>query len=348
MPVSTGMAATRSIPRCPQANSAKMILGIEIGGTKLQLGVGKGDGHLIAIERFSVNRSAGAAGILAQIKSSSLELIERFSVSSVGIGFGGPIDYATSTVIKSHHVDGWDGLPIVDWCQANLGRPAKLANDCDAAALGEASFGAGRGCRSVLYVTVGTGIGGGFVLDGKPYFGNGLGAVEIGHLRLGAGATTQDEIVEKVSSGLGIAVQAQSQASSVLGRDTYLADPAESEAARAAARELLEIANGDASQLSARHVAEAAAGGNLLAKRTMSAAIETLGWAIGQVITILAPEIVIVGGGVSLANDLVFMNPLCCAVEQFVFPPLKGRYRIVRPKLGESVVVHGAQVLCVQ
>ena len=88
-------------------------------------------------------------------------------------------------MIKSHHVDGWDDYPLVDWCRRALSLPATLENDCDAAGLAEARFGAGQGRKVVLFVTVGTGIGGGLVVDGQIYRGNGHGAAEIGHLRPG-------------------------------------------------------------------------------------------------------------------------------------------------------------------
>src|SRR5688500_1526736 len=139
-----------------------MHLGIEIGGTKLQLGVGgAGSGSLTALERFDVDASRGAVGILERIESAGAALIQRPHCTSVGIGFGGPIDAERGQVVKSHQIEGWDDFPLAQWCTKALGLPTRIQNDCDAASLAEALYGAGEGHRVVFYVTVGTGIGGG-------------------------------------------------------------------------------------------------------------------------------------------------------------------------------------------
>src|SRR5881392_2144908 len=149
-----------------------MYLGIEIGGTKLQLGIGLGDGTLLAFWRGPVEVAAGANGIRRQITAAVPELlaksgIDRGRLIGIGIGFGGPVDDATHTVIKSHQIEGWDNFPLAHWISEIVGLPAVLGNDADVAGLAEALFGAGQGLSPVFYVTVGTGIGGGLILDGK-------------------------------------------------------------------------------------------------------------------------------------------------------------------------------------
>ena len=188
-----------------------MLLGIEIGGTKLQLGVGPGDGTLIAEPlRLSVDRDKGAAGIREQIAALGRELVARYGVSSVGVGFGGPVDAATGRTIKSHQITGWDDFPLVEWCRQTLGvARCTLGNDADLAALAEARYGAGRGRDPVFYVTVGTGIGGGFVRGGKLYAGHGPAAAEIGHLRPGLDALNSHDTVESIASGLAIELAAE-------------------------------------------------------------------------------------------------------------------------------------------
>ena len=145
-----------------------MYLGIEIGGTKLQLGVGPGDGRLLGSWRGAVDVAAGANGIRRQIVAAVPSVlasaeIEPGAVRGVGVGFGGPVDDATRSVIKSHQIDGWDGFPLADWLGNALGLPAVLGNDADVAGLAEALFGAGRGSSPVLYMTIGSGIGGGLI-----------------------------------------------------------------------------------------------------------------------------------------------------------------------------------------
>src|SRR5437899_4895032 len=165
-----------------------MYLGIEIGGTKLQIGLGPADGTLAGLWRGAVDVAAGPEGIRRQISAAVPELLsrarlERSQVRGVGIGFGGPVDDATHTVIKSHQIEGWDDFPLADWISDMLGVPAVLGNDADVAGLAEALFGAGKGLSPIFYITIGSGIGGGLIINGEIYRGCGRGAAEIGHLR---------------------------------------------------------------------------------------------------------------------------------------------------------------------
>ncbi|HEX3870011.1 MAG TPA: ROK family protein [Pirellulales bacterium] len=291
-----------------------MFLGIEIGGTKLQLGVGAGDGTIATLERLDVDRSRGAEGILAQIAKTGFELIARHDVRAVGIGFGGPIDSMQGRTVKSHQVAGWESFPLVEWTHSTLGLPAVLGNDADLAALAEARFGAGRGRDPVFYVTVGTGIGGGLVIDGQVYRGSGWAASEIGHLRPGLDCEDAQQTVEAIASGPAIVAAAQRASQSI-------------------------------EQLTALRVAEAAANGNAVAVSIFRKATRVLGWAIAQAITLTAPQVVVVGGGVALAGEELFYVPLREAVDRYVFPSLRGHYEILAPLLGETVVVHGALAL---
>ncbi len=184
-----------------------MFLGIEIGGTKLQLGLGHGDGVITALWRGTVNPAEGSEGIRKQIEVAVPELLakantDRGQLRGVGIGFGGPTDDATQTVIKSHQIAGWDGFPLADWVSDLVGVPAVLCNDADVAGLAEALFGAGKGLSPIFYITVGTGVGGGLIIDGQIYRGVGRGAAEIGHLKVGR--LTRITTVEDFASGRGI------------------------------------------------------------------------------------------------------------------------------------------------
>ena len=338
-----------------------MYLGIEIGGTKLQLGVGDGaNTKLHAMERFTVEPQRGSAGILAQIESAAPGLIQRHGVKQIGIGFGGPVASKTGVVLKSHQIQGWDNIPIVRWCRETFQVPAVLGNDCDCAALAEARLGAGRTAGSVFYVTVGTGVGGGFVANGKLH-GEGRPAVaEIGHLRPGLHDDRPELTVESLCSGWGIAAAAQARITGQISRSldvlrhvgsggtrdqlrTRLALAAETE--REYLHDLLARCLGEPESLTAQIVSQAAGDGNEIARAVLEHACQVLGWAIAQTITLLAPEVIVVGGGVSLIGEQLFFAPLRSAVAQYVFPPLKESYRIVPASLGEWVVVHGALAL---
>jgi glucokinase len=313
-----------------------MFLGIEIGGTKLQLGVGDGTGPPFAgFRRLDVEPRRGAQGIREQIAQAGRQLFAEFPIKAIGFGFGGPIDGAAGIVTKSHQVEGWDNFPLAQWCTDQFGVPTFLGNDCDMASLAEARFGAGRKKRSVFYVTVGTGVGGGLVLDGVLYGSSRPAIAEIGHLRPGLDATEPSQTVESLAAGPGIESVTRTWLSTAPLNDRHAA-------------RLLAHCEKTPQKLTAKMIAEEAAAGNALAHAAMDRACQALGWAIAQVITLVAVEAVIVGGGVSLAADAVFFEPLRRYVRQYVFPPLRDSYEILAPRLGEEVVVHGAVAMAAE
>lgn len=341
-----------------------MYLGIEIGGTKLQVGVGSGDGgSLVALERGTVERSAGAAGIRRQIEALAAPLIARHQPRAVGIGFGGPVDCLTGRTLKSHQIDGWDDYPLADWCAQVLGLPARIGNDADLAGLAEARFGAGRGRRVVFYTTVGSGIGGALVLDGQVFLGGAGIASEIGHLRPGLHADRPELTVESLASGWGIAAAVQAQLTETISRplapflsggppgdeaDVRRRLLAAEEADAESSQDLRQRCGDNLDLLSTKMIAAAAQDGNRLAEAAFRQATRALGWALGQVITLLSPEVIVVGGGVPLAGESLFWAPLREEVNRYVFPPLRGTFRILPAALGEEVVVHGALALAAE
>lgn len=324
-----------------------MILGIEIGGTKLQLGVGSGQqAEFAALVRRDIVPQDGARGILSQIQACGTELKQQFDLQAVGIGFGGPVDSTSGCVITSHQIQGWTGFPIVDWIREQLDLPTALGNDCDCAALAEAKFGAGRGFRTVLYITVGTGVGGGLVIDGQIHGTDRPSAAEIGHLRPGLLADDSQATVESIASGWGVSATARA----CLGNaDERLQDrllprgrPQLSETDRA---DLLSRCGGHAEALTTLIIGQAATDGNEGAGAILKTSTDVLGWAIAQVLALVAPDIVIVGGGVSLLGEDLFYCPLREAVARYLFPPFEGAWQLTAPALDEEVVVHGAVAL---
>lgn len=313
-----------------------MYLGIEIGGTKLQFGVGPADGHTFTdFVRCDVDIPGGAAGIQRQIRDVGRSLVQKHGIHRVGYGFGGPVFGTRGIVQTSHQVGGWDRFPLVEWTERELGVPTRLGNDCDVAALAEACYGAGRDVRSLFYVTVGTGVGGGFVIDRKIHGTDRPAAAEIGHLRYGLEATTRHQTVESLAAGPAISQRVQRRLHEL--RDGGFND------ANAAA--LLAVVDGQLDRLTTRDIADAAVQGNPVALQSYREGTDVLGWAIAQVVTLVAPEVVVVGGGVSLVGDAVFFAPLREAFARYVFPPLADSVRIEPAALGESVVVHGALAL---
>lgn len=313
-----------------------MFLGIEIGGTKLQLGVGRGDGSdFVAFERREVDLAQGGQGIRDQIREVGRALIAAHPIDRAAYGFGGPVFGRRGIVQTSHQVAGWDNFPLVAWTELELGIPTALGNDCDVAALAEASFGAGRIAGSIFYVTVGTGIGGGLVFERQIHGTDRPASAEIGHLRPGLDAITAKQTIESLSAGPGIAQSTRSRLDAMQQAGEATRD----------FHDFRERCGGKFEQLTTKAIGEAALAGNQLAKDQYVSATRVLGWGVAQLITLVAPEVVVVGGGVSLVGEEIFFAPLRSAVQQYVFPPLRESYQLVPAELGESVVVHGALAL---
>jgi glucokinase len=311
-----------------------MYLGIEIGGTKLQLGIGRGDGSpLVELVRLNVNRAAAAEGIRRQIEQAAKPLIAKHAIAAIGIGFGGPVDAIAGQTVTSHQIEGWDEFPLVDWCRERFGIPSALANDTDAGGLAEARFGAGRGRKVVFYTNVGSGIGGALVIDGRLYCDGARVTAEMGQIRPGVECEDPHQTVESQASGWAISDAARA----MLRSGEFVDSPA--------AADLLQRCGGDATRLTTVQIAQAAGEGNAIAVAAFARSCRVFGWAIGQMITLLAPDVVVVGGGVACSGDAVFFNPLRKAIDRYVFPPQIGRFEVVHAALGEDMVVHGALAL---
>ncbi len=314
------------------------IVGVEIGGTKLQATLADMDSlEAICSLRETIVPAKGAEGIRHQLEAMIHSFQAEHEIDAMGIGFGGPLDAKTGIITKSHQVDGWDEFPLAYWCRDQFGVPTVIRNDCDTAALAEATLGAGKDRQSSFYVTVGSGIGGGYVVDGKLIGTSRPAFAEIGHLRPGVLHSEADNTVEAEASGFGITSQV---------RHLLENTPAEDQADDY--WQLVNVCDGNLEALTTKHIADAAESGNGIAKAVLHDAVETLGWAIGQMLTLMAPEVVIIGGGVSMMPEELFLKPLRENVAAYVFPPLAGCYEIVRAELGEAVVVHGALLLAKQ
>lgn len=326
-----------------------LLLGIEIGGTKLQIGLGHGDGRLLGLRRVAVDATRGAAAIREQIAEESQKVAwladtSRDRVEAVGIGFGGPVDADRGIVTTSHQVSGWEGFALVDWVRREIGlETIDLQNDADTAGLGEARFGAGAGRSPLLYVTVGSGIGGGLILDGRIYRGAGQGAMEIGHLRVGQPVSEAPEAMpatlEQVASGWSIAQRVRERVAEALREDPSGGGPL-IDLMTDETTGVIELAG-----ITTEVVAMAAEFGDGLATEVLGRASRALAEALAHAATLLAPRRIILGGGVSQIGEDLWLGPIRRELNRRVFPPFRGTFDIVPAALGEAVVVHGALAL---
>jgi glucokinase len=339
-----------------------MFLGIEIGGTKLQVGVGPGDGSIVQLERTKVDAGAGAERIrqqIVQIVPNALAAagVKRSDIRGVGIGFGGPVDADLGIVTKSHQVQGWAGFALADWARHELGWPAVVQNDADTAGLAEACFGAGRGASPIFYITIGSGIGGGLIIDHKIYRGAGAGAAEIGHLVLPRSLQDlMDDLrydtgpvrsctVESLSSGWGIEQRMRRCVQAPLVKEKSGSDSSPSSARGPTwgddCARILEAAGGEVEGITVELIAREAKRRNRLAQDHLQDSIFVLAWAIAQMVALVCPKRIVIGGGVALLGDQLF-TPLRHEVGRQVFEPFAKCLDIVAAALGEAVVVQGA------
>jgi glucokinase len=294
--------------------------GIEIGGTKLQV-VAADEGLTIRErKRFTVERARGAAGIRERIEEALHELRKTWTAKAVGIGFGGPVNWRTGQICCSHHIEGWSEFPLGQWVGSLAEAPVSVDNDANIAALGEASRGAGIGRNPVFYMTLGSGLGGGLVVDGKIYHGASPGEAEIGHVRLYKDGT----ILEQRCSGW--AVDARIRELKKAGEKGVLMDLV-----------------GENTGSEAKHLGTALRKGDALAQRILNEVADDLGFGLSHVVHLFHPELIVLGGGLSLVGQ-----PLQAGVEKalpkFTMEAFAPGPRICLAGLGEDVVPIGALV----
>lgn len=299
-------------------------VGVEIGGTKTQLMAGDEEGRVLERRRFEVDRERGAGGIRDCLAVEVPRLVRELGARAVGVGYGGPVDWRTGRIAKSFHVSGWDGFPLGEWLGGLCGVEVVVDNDANVACLGEAVFGAGRGCDSVAWVNMGSGVGGGLVRGGRIFHGQVPGEMEIGHLRL----DVSGRIVEDVCSGWALDRRVREEVA--LRPDGLMA---------AALSERGGSLGGEAGCL-----AEAIELGCERATAIVEDAMRCMAFALSHVVHLVHPEVMVVGGGVSQMGALV-LEPLRSALPGFLMEPFRPGPRVVGVGLGTESVTFGGLAL---
>ncbi|GMW01959.1 MAG: glucokinase [Candidatus Hydrogenedentota bacterium] len=309
------------------------VIGLEIGGTKLQAVLGTRDGRILHTERGVAPVQDGAHAILSWFKEPVARLIahatgEGKRVASIGVGFGGPVESNAGKVMVSHQVSGWDNFPMRTWLEEAFGLPVYLGNDSNVAGWAEYRIGAGVGTRQFCYMNIGSGIGGALVINGILHDGQGLGAAEIGHTL----------VPDWTNPVLGSANKLENLCSGWSIEKRLRAHPL------AAGTPLHTLAHGDAQIITCAMLGEAARQGDAAALAELDRVGHAAGIALANVITLVHPERIAMGGGVSLLGD-VLLNPIRKYAAHYVFGCYRGKYEIVPCALGEAVVVAGALLL---
>lgn len=270
-----------------------LTIGIDVGGTKIAAGVVDESGNILTMSRKATPAHDSEA-ILATIVTAVEDLRRVNDVAAIGIGAPGFINPERTTVVFAPNV-GWIDEPIAAKVNEATGLPTYLENDANAAAWGEFAFGAAKSRRSAVVITVGTGIGGGIIIDGHLIRGSyGFGG-EIGHLNLiqeglqcGCGLKG---CWEQYSSGSALVRTARSLATSVASSER--------------ATRLIELAGGDGNKITGLNITQAAREGDELAIECFNEVGKWLGQGMADLAAILDPEVFVIAGGVSEAGDLL-------------------------------------------
>jgi glucokinase len=304
------------------------VIAIDLGGTQLRAAVVDATGAIITHSRAPTLVHEGPDAVIRRV----LDMVSQARPSlpiggrllGVGIGAPGPLDPETGRIYAPPNMPGWDNVPLRDVVAAASGLPVALGNDANAAALAEWRFGAGRGLRHLVYVTVSTGIGGGVIADGRLLLGRLGSAAEVGFQILDP---TTGAVFEDLASGTG------------LGRAAAATMPQHPESM------LHRLAT--PTTVTAAHVAEAHAAGDPLAVELMRREARLLGIGFANILHLFSPELLLVGGSVALNNPWLIDEARVIAYAN-VRVPLYREVPIELARLGEPVGVLGAAALALE
>ncbi|MCS7191992.1 MAG: ROK family protein [Armatimonadetes bacterium] len=299
------------------------VIGVDVGGTKMTAALAKRSGQIVNLLRVQTKPEEGAKGGFKAICEMIWELLNEgrrkdLKVVRIGVGFGGPVNFEQGTVYLSHHVHGWENFPLKEEIEKHFGIVTPVDNDANAGTLGEWMFGAGKGIDDLLYVNIGTGIGGGIISGGKLIRGHRNLAGEIGHMTVkpdGPICTCgRKGCLEALASGSAIGREGTER----FGR-----------------------------AMKSEEVFQLAEKGDETAKQIIAEAVDALAFAIGAAANLFNPKRVILGGGVSEAPEHLLVEPLRLRLLRYTLPQAAEGLEIVRAQLGYDAGIMGAIALAI-
>jgi len=308
----------------------RYVVGIDLGGTNIVVGTVAEDGSemhgLVSEPTMAEQGSDAVVARIVKLARASLKEAGSRTIAGIGIGAPGPLDTERGLVLLTPNL-GWTNFPLRDRITAEIGLPATLDNDANCAIFGEWWRGAARGAKHVVGLTIGTGIGGGIVLDGQIYHGASDIAGEIGHM-------TIDSTGRRCKCGNYGCLEAYASGPAIAARAV--------EGVEAGAETSLpEYVRGDLTQITAQVVYEAAHDGDEYAREVVHDTAKVLGAGVANIINIFNPQVVVICGGVTLAGDQLFV-PLRSEVKRRAFKPAANACRIVPGELSGTAGVYGA------
>lgn len=297
-------------------------IGFDIGGTKCAVSLGRVDsGNVEILERREVLTKECPIETLEEFSDSVFEWVRKYGVKSAGISCGGPLDSAKGIIISTPNLSsGWHGFEIADYVKTKFGLSARLENDANASAVAEWKFGAGRGMNNLVFMTFGTGLGAGLIIDGRLYSGTNGNAGEVGHIRLeneGPVGYNKAGSAEGFCSGGGIRQLARIRS---LEKGLPTAD------------------------MSAKEIFEKARGGDELCLAVVKESAEKFAYVLSILVDLFNPE-AIIAGGVFMRNYDLFMPLITPILEREALSDSYKVCRILPAQIGESIGDYAALAL---
>ena len=308
-----------------------VVLSVDLGGSKILTAVVNSKGDILSRDH-SITPAEGPEAVIRAILKSTQRALNQAGITAaelevICLGAPGLSSPETGIVFTSPHLPGWQDVPLRDIIRERTGVKTMLINDANAAALGELCFGAAKGARNFIYITLSTGIGGGIVIDGEIYAGSLGTAGEIGHM-------TIDTNGPKCNCG-------NTGCWETLASGTALAREARQRIAAGAKTSILEYSNGDIKKVSAETVHNAARQGDALAEKLIAQTGYYVGVGLANLINIFNPELIVIGGGLSSIGDRL-LEPAYKVSEERAYEPAFKSVRFARAELGRNSGVIGA------
>ncbi len=299
-------------------------VGIDFGGTSVKLGVCRGDELLVIDAPIPTSQFVGPAALIGEMAARVSKLREKYpDIAAIGVGVPGLVDFDNGFVHELTNVPGWKHVPLKTILSEKTGLPVLVDNDANAMAYAEYRYGAARGLKNVIGLTMGTGIGGGMVLDGKMFRGTNFAAGEIGQMSINydgkSGHYGNLGALEKYTGNQQIAEHAvQRYAEADQHKDIAECTP--------------------------KKIAEAAQAGDEIARQIWGEVADWLGTAIASITWLLNPDAFVIGGGVAQAGDLIF-NPLKSKVQSMLSAVVWEHLQILPARFSNEAGIIGSAAL---
>jgi glucokinase len=306
----------------------KNVLAVDIGGTHFRTGLFDEQGRRLLVLEGDTDRVAGRDWMLNQLAARCRDLMAQTDapIKACGLSFGGPVDFRRQRV-TSVHSSGWKDFELGKWMEQTLGIPCRLDNDANAGALGEYHYGAGRGAKSMVYITISTGIGSGIVYEGKLLRGRDYLAGEIGHIPVSDSGA-------RCSCGGRGCLECFCSGGAIEARAREWAERRPEHVAR-----MVELSGG--AEVTAKGLMQAAAEGDAAATNILRETTRWLARGLLMIIRLLNPDIIVLGGGIAQSGGLL-LDTIHGFLDELASPTITYSTEIVTAALGNYSPLYGA------